>query len=79
MVKIGIYEARIHWSEMINRVANGEEITITRRGRPVAKLIPANDSGKASVAEAIAELHRFRSKHKLRGLSIKKMIEKGRM
>jgi prevent-host-death family protein len=78
MVKIGIYEARTRWSEVIDRVSKGEEITITRHGTPVAKLVPANGQAKTSVAEAIAELRQFRRKHKLRGLTIKQMIEEGR-
>lgn len=78
MNEIGIYDARTRWSEMIDRVEKGEEITITRHGTPVAKLVPANGRAKASVAEAIAELRRFRRRHKLGGLTIKQMIEEGR-
>jgi prevent-host-death family protein len=78
MATFGIYEARTRWSEVIDRVAKGEEITITRHGTPVAKLVPANGQGKLSVAGAIQELRRFRRKHKLRGLTIKQMIEEGR-
>jgi prevent-host-death family protein len=78
MISLGIYEARTRWSEVIDRVAKGEEIVITRHGLPVAKLVPANGHAKASALEAIAELRKFRRKHKLRGLTIKQMIEEGR-
>jgi len=78
MVTIGIYEARTRWSEVIDRVSKGEEIVITRHGTPVAKLVPANGHVKTPVAEAIAQLRQFRRKHKLRGLTIKQMIEEGR-
>ena len=78
MPNIGIYEARTRWSEMIDRVEKGEEITITRHGTPVVKLVPVNGRNKASVKEAIEELRRFRRKHKLGGLTIKQMIEEGR-
>ena len=80
MKSIGVYEARTHWSEMLDRVARGEEITITRHGTPVAKLIPHNVQSKVSVEDAIAELREFRRKykHRLRGLTIKQMIEEGR-
>jgi prevent-host-death family protein len=78
MATLGIYEARTRWSEVIDRVAKGEEITITRHGMPVAKLVPANGRGKPSVADAIGELRQFRRKHKLRGLTIRQMIEEGR-
>jgi prevent-host-death family protein len=78
MSTIGIYEARTRWSELIARVAKGEEITITRHGAPVAKLVPSDGRAKTSVLEAIAEMREFGRKHKLRGLSIKQMIEEGR-
>jgi len=78
MGSIGIYEARTRWSEIIDRVAKGEEFTITRQGSPVAKLVPTNGRLKTSVDEAIVELRRFRRKHKLRGITIKQMIEEGR-
>ena len=33
-----IYEAKSHLSELVERAANGEEIVISRRGKPVARL-----------------------------------------
>ena len=35
-----IYEAKTHLSRLIDRAAVGEEVVITRHGRPVAKLVP---------------------------------------
>lgn len=37
---IGAYEAKTHFSELLERVENGEELTITRHGSPVARMIP---------------------------------------
>jgi prevent-host-death family protein len=37
---ISIAEAKAHLSELIEQVSNGEEVTITKRGKPVAKLTP---------------------------------------
>jgi prevent-host-death family protein len=80
MKSIGVYEARTHWSEMLDRVARGEEIAITRHGTPIAKLVPHSGQSKVSVEDPIAELREFRRKykHRLRGLTIKQMIEEGR-
>ena len=80
MKSIGVYEARTHWSEVLERVAKGEEIAITRHGTPIAKLVPVNGHPKVSVDDAIAELREFRRKykHRFRGLTIKQMIEEGR-
>ena len=37
---VGVHEAKSHLSELLRRVAAGEEITITRRGHEVARLVP---------------------------------------
>lgn len=41
---VNIYEAKTHLSRMIDRVAAGEEIVISRNGRPVARLCPLEPS-----------------------------------
>ena len=40
MVSVGVHEAKTSLSELLRRVAAGEEITITRGGDPVARLVP---------------------------------------
>jgi prevent-host-death family protein len=40
MTEIGAFEAKNKLSELLDRAERGEEIVITRRGRPVAKLVP---------------------------------------
>lgn len=37
---VGVHEAKTNFSELLRRVAGGEEITITRRGDVVARLVP---------------------------------------
>lgn len=37
---VNIHEAKTHFSKLIERVRAGEEITISKAGRPVAKLVP---------------------------------------
>ena len=39
-MKVNIHEAKTHLSRLVERAAEGEEITIARAGKPVAKLIP---------------------------------------
>lgn len=41
MMAIGAFEAKNRLSELLGRVAAGEEVVITRRGVPVARLVPA--------------------------------------
>ena len=40
MSEIGAFEAKTHFSKLLARVQRGEEITVTLRGKPVAKLVP---------------------------------------
>ena len=42
METLGSYAAKTRFSELLERVAGGEEITITKHGVPVARLVPAN-------------------------------------
>jgi prevent-host-death family protein len=37
---INVYEAKTHLSQLIARVESGEEITLSRNGRPVARIVP---------------------------------------
>jgi prevent-host-death family protein len=37
---IGAFDAKTHLSQLLDRVAQGETIEITRRGQPVARLVP---------------------------------------
>lgn len=43
MENIGAYEAKTHLPKLLERVSRGESLTITRRGRPVARLVPVED------------------------------------
>jgi prevent-host-death family protein len=41
MSEVGVHEAKTTFSKLLRRVLAGEEITITRGGKPVARLVPA--------------------------------------
>lgn len=36
-----VAQAKVHFSEILERVSDGEEILLTRRGKPIARLVPA--------------------------------------
>ena len=78
METIGAYEAKTHLPQLLKRVAKGERITITRHGVPVATLQAPATTGKRPVDEVIAELREFRQKHRLDGITIREMIDRGR-
>jgi len=46
VTKVGVHEAKTHLSELLRRVATGEEILIVRGGQPAAKLVPVDQLGK---------------------------------
>jgi prevent-host-death family protein len=78
MDTVGAYEAKTHLPKLLDRVAKGESIMITRHGMPVAVLQPADVEKQIDVAAVIKEMRRFRKAHTLNGLSIKEMVEQGR-
>ncbi|MGH8241722.1 MAG: type II toxin-antitoxin system Phd/YefM family antitoxin [Steroidobacteraceae bacterium] len=78
MKKIGAFEAKNRLSELLDAAENGEEVVITKHGRPVAKLTPVDEIDRAKVREAIEWFKDFRKKHPLRGLKIKDLINEGR-
>jgi prevent-host-death family protein len=81
MATVGIFDAKTHLTELIGRVEQGEEIVITRRGEPVAKLVPHETDSSDSVAEVVARMLRERDERgpKLgKDLTIRSLIEEGR-
>ena len=53
MVQIGAYEAKTHLPRLLDRVSRGESLTITRHGKPVARLVPvAGERERAKEAAA---------------------------
>ncbi len=75
---VGAFEAKTHFSALLERVAGGEVIEITRRGEPVARLVPVPTSTVKDRQWAIAELKKFAAGKRRGRLSIKRMIEEGR-
>ncbi|MFZ0134232.1 MAG: type II toxin-antitoxin system prevent-host-death family antitoxin [Desulfobacterales bacterium] len=78
METVGAYEAKTHLPKLLERVQKGERITITRHGVPVAVLHPPEAENKVDYQSVILELRKFREKHRLKGISVRDMIEEGR-
>ena len=51
-MEVGIRELRAHLSRYLDRVRDGEEIVVTDRGKPIARISPAN--GRSRIDELIA-------------------------
>ncbi len=79
MKTVGAYEAKTHLAQLLNRVARGEEIQITRNGRPVARLIPDPTSQVSDVHAAIAAVRELRKVRRLGDdLTIRQLMKGGR-
>lgn len=78
MLKVGAFEAKTHLSSLLARVARGEEVLITKRGKPVARLVPAEQEVRAGVADAIRELRDLRDGLRLKGIDWKELRDEGR-
>ena len=79
MESVGSFEAKTHLPQLLERVAQGEEFTITKHGKPVARLIPsAATKPKPDVRAAVEAMKQFRKGQTLAGLSVREMIEEGR-
>ncbi|MEW6264357.1 MAG: type II toxin-antitoxin system prevent-host-death family antitoxin [Thermodesulfobacteriota bacterium] len=78
MDTIGAYEAKTHLPRLLERVARGEKITITKHGAPVAVLQPPASASKQPQKEVIQQLRQFRAGRRLDGLTIRELIEEGR-
>ena len=78
MITVGAVEAKATLSALLQRVAGGEEVVITKHGRAVARLVPAGMVDRRAVRDAIAALRRGSRGQRLRGLSVRKLRESGR-
>jgi prevent-host-death family protein len=78
METVGAYEAKTHLPKLLERVKQGDRITITKHGVPIAVLKPFEPDKNIDIRSTILEIIKFREKNKLAGLSIREMIEEGR-
>jgi prevent-host-death family protein len=65
MIKVGAFEAKTHLSALLDKVSHGEEVLITKHGKPVARLVSAVDIDQDKAGEAIRKIRENR-----KGLSL---------
>ena len=79
MVSVGSYEAKTRLAELLRLVEEGERITITRHGKPVALLVPPRGSTERTVPETVQEIKALRRERILGpDLSVSDLIREGR-
>ncbi len=74
---IGATNARTHFYRLLDKVAGGEPVAITKRGRPVARLIPI-EPATSDPDQVLEWMRTFRAGNTLGGLSIRELIDEGR-
>jgi len=74
---VGAYEAKTRLSKLLERVAKGERIVITKHGVPVAVLQPVPPAKEADPKKVIAAIRAFRRGRRLEG-KVRELIEEGR-
>jgi prevent-host-death family protein len=76
--RVGLFEAKTHLSSLVERVARGERITITKHGTPVAVLVPPDRCSNKDLKRVAEEIRALRKSNFLRGLKIRDLINEGR-
>ena len=78
MKTVGVYDAKTQLPRLLDEVEHGQSITITRHGRPIARLVPVAGRSRRTVEEVIESIESFRQKHTLGDITVKELIEEGR-
>ena len=78
--QIGAFEAKTHFSQIIEKAERGADFIITRRGKPVAKIIPFEKEPAMTRQEAFEQLKEFRKLYRGKpgSFNIREAIEEGR-
>jgi len=71
---VGAFEAKTHLSRLLEAVAQGETITITKRNRPVARLVPPESTDRERAAAAVENIRRLRKRINWQG-SVKEILK----
>lgn len=78
MKTVGAFDAKTHLNALLKKVSKGETIRITRRGIPIAKLVPADTGEKEAPAQLVREIQELRKTIKLGKMSIRELVNEGR-
>jgi prevent-host-death family protein len=78
--QIGAFEAKTHFSRILEKAESGEDFVITRRGKPVAKIIKKEKKTEMTFKEAVEQLKEMRKLYRGKpgSFNIREAIEEGR-
>ena len=76
---VGIYEAKSKLSQLVEKAEAGEEVILTRRGRPVAKIVTVAPASRRRRAALLREIHALSRRVRIpRSISIREAHSEGR-
>jgi prevent-host-death family protein len=76
MTTVGAFEAKTKLSELLDMVERGEEITITRHGEPIARLVPMRaDDEQARIRALISDIKETRAASGLSRTTVDEILE----
>lgn len=79
MITVGAFEAKTNLSALLERVAQGESIRITRHGKPIARIVPDDPELTTSdLTEVIDAIREFRCGRCVKPQEIRSFIDEGR-
>lgn len=78
MKTVGAFDAKTHLNELLQRASKGESIQITRRGVPVARLVPPDAFDKEDARGATEAIRRLRKGATMGKSTIRELIDEGR-
>ena len=86
MGSVTAFEAKTRFGKLLERVARGEEIVITRHEKPVARIVPEGRGSLQEIRAAVEGLRELRHRiairiggsNRLSRVQVKSMIEEGR-
>jgi len=78
MDQVGAFEAKTRLSELLDRVEQGQEVVIARRGRPIARLVPASADASERASAAVRRLLELRRGTRLDGVDWRELRDEGR-
>ena len=78
--QIGAFEAKTHFSQILEKAEQGADFIITRRGKPVAKIIPFKQEKEMTWEEILESFRELRKNYRGKpgSFNIREAIQEGR-
>lgn len=76
--EVGAFEAKTHLSELLEKVRGGDRVVITRRGIPIAVLVPPEEIERDQIAGVVEKIRELRERTRKPYVSTRSLRDSGR-